>query len=95
MHFSLRLAFCLPFAALAACEDMTTPADPAAAADAAAQKRCIRAVETHTGVAGGVVNTTIPIVEINQHIIDLPATPSWTCYTDAAGIPKELIKTRL
>ncbi len=95
MQFFPRLALCLPLVALAACEDMTSSADPVAAANAAAQKRCIRAVEQHTKVKGGVINTTIPIVETNQHIVDLPNAKPWTCYTDDAGNPKELIETRL
>ncbi len=95
MQFLPRLALCLPFVALAACEDMNATRDPAARIEIAAQKRCIRAVQDHTGLSGGAINTILPIVETNQYIIDLPGAPSWTCYTDDAGIPKELIETRL
>lgn len=95
MHLSLRFALCLPFMALAACEDMSTATDPAARAETKAQRSCIRAVETHTGVSGGKINATIPVVETNQYIVDLPATAPWTCYTDETGTAKELIETRL
>ena len=95
MHFSLRFALCLPFMALAACEDMATTGDPAARAELASQKSCIRAVEKHTGVSGASINTTIPVVETGQYIVDLPGAPSWTCYTDETGAAKQLIETRL
>ncbi|MFT6088462.1 hypothetical protein [Sulfitobacter sp.] len=95
MHFSLRFALCLPFMALAACEDMATSGDPAARAEAKAQRSCIRAVEKHTGVSGGVINTTIPIVEVHQYIVDVPGLAPWTCYTDENGAAKQLIETRL
>ncbi len=95
MHFSLRLALCLPFIGLAACEDLAVIDDPVARAKLNAQRSCIRAVEAHTGVSGGTINTTIPIVEVNQYIVDLPKMPSWTCYTDDTGTAKELIETRL
>ncbi|WP_323802397.1 hypothetical protein [Sulfitobacter litoralis] len=93
MHISLRTALCLPFLALAACEDMsaTGSSDP----QGPSKRSCIRAVETHTGISGATINTTIPIVETGQHIIDLPGSPSWTCYTDETGAARELIETRL
>lgn len=95
MQFPLRFALCLPILALAACEDMSTASDPAARAEISAQRGCIRAVQKHTGVSGGVINTTIPIVETNQYIVDLPGQDPWTCYTDDTGAAKQLIKTRL
>ncbi|WP_372989381.1 hypothetical protein [Sulfitobacter sp.] len=95
MHFSLRLALCLPIMALAACEDMSIANDPVARAEAASQRSCLRAVAKHTGVSGGTINTTLPIVETNQYIVDLPGAPSWTCYTDETGAAKELILTRV
>lgn len=95
MHFPLRFALCLPFMALAACEDMAVANDPAARAELKAHRSCIRAVEKHTGVSGGVINTTIPIVEVRQHIVDLPGIAPWTCYTDENGAAKQLIETRL
>ncbi len=95
MHFSLRFALCLPFMALTACEEMATTGDPAARAELASQKSCIRAVEKHTGVSGASINTTIPVVETGQFIIDLPGKAPWTCYTDETGAAKQLIETRL
>ncbi len=95
MHFPLRFALCLPLMALAACEDMSGASDPSARAETVAERSCIRAVESHTGVSGGKINTTIPIVETNQYIIDLPRAKPWTCYTDETGAAKQLIETRL
>ena len=93
MHISLRAALCLPFLALAACEDMSTTggSDP----EGPSKRSCIRAVEKHTGKSGGTLNTTIPIVETGQYIVDIPGGPSWTCYTDETGAARELIGTRL
>ena len=49
MHISLRAALCLPFLALAACEDMSTTggSDP----EGPSKRSCIRAVEKHTGLS--------------------------------------------
>ena len=95
MNIAFRAALCLPFAALAACEDMNTATDPAARAELASQRSCMRAVEKHTGTKGASVNTTIPVVETQQYIIDLPNQSPWTCYTDETGAARELIETRL
>ena len=93
MHISLRAALCLPFLALAACEDMSTTygSDP----EGTSKRSCIRAVEKYTGKSGGTLNTTRPIVETGQYIVDIPGGPSWTCYTDETGAARELIQTRL
>lgn len=95
MHFPMRVALFLPFLALSACEDMASAGDPAARAELASQKSCLRAVKKHTGISGATINTTIPIIETNQYIIDLPNLPSWTCYTDETGAARELIQTRV
>ncbi len=91
--FSIALLLILP--ALAGCDEVAVAGDPVALAEVRAQKNCISAVENHTGVAGGVINRTIPIVETGQYIIDLPNTPSWTCYVDEMGTARQLIETRL
>lgn len=96
MHISLRMALCLPLITLAACEAVsTTGGNPVAKADQASVRSCIRAVAKHTGVSGGTLNTTIPVVETNQFIIDVPKGSPWTCYTDETGTAIELIETRL
>jgi hypothetical protein len=86
---------CLSLLALAACEEIAVAGDPAALAEVRAQKSCIRAVEQHTKIDGGSINTTVPVVETGQYIIDLPNAPSWTCYVDANGNASQLIETRL
>lgn len=95
MRFTLTSALCLSLFALSACEEIAVAGDPAALAEVRAQKSCIRAVERHTQVEGGTINTTIPVVETGQYIIDLPNAPSWTCYVDENGSASQLIETRL
>ena len=81
---------------LSACDEMAVADNPAALAQLRTHKSCIAAVEQHTGISGGMINRTIPIVETNQYIVDLPGgAPKWTCYTDAQGKARELILTRL
>lgn len=95
MRMYLSSALCLTLTALSACDEVAVANNPEALAELRSQKSCIRAVEKHTGVSGGKLNKTIPIVETQQYVIDLPNTPSWTCYTDASGNASQLIQTRL
>lgn len=89
-------ALVLSLGGLAGCDEMAVADDPAALAELRTHKSCIAAVEQHTGISGGTINRTIPIVETNQYIVDLPGgAPKWTCYTDAEGKARELILTRL
>ena len=95
MRPTLISALCLSLFTVAGCEEIAVAGDPAALAEVRSQKSCIRAVEQHTKVSGGSINTTIPVVETGQYIIDLPNAPSWTCYVDQNGNATQLIETRL
>ncbi|MEM9700629.1 MAG: hypothetical protein AAF943_17810, partial [Pseudomonadota bacterium] len=64
----------------------------AAVADIRGQRSCVAAVRKETGAAGVAVNTTLPVVEINRHIIDVPNAPMWTCVTDDRGRAIEIVE---
>jgi len=79
---------------LAACEDLALADDPDALAELRGTRSCIRAVAAETGVSGVTANTTLPVVEVNQYIIDVPGQVSWVCYTNDQNQATELVKLR-
>ncbi|WP_299558786.1 hypothetical protein [uncultured Sulfitobacter sp.] len=94
MRYILRPAtlLCVATLALAACDPAEFDSDPAVRRDARANRTCVDAVGNQTG-AGAQLNTTLPIVEINQYIIDVPALQErWMCRTDDEGTATQLYK---
>lgn len=78
--------------ALAACDPAEFDADPDVRRDARADRTCTTAVANQTG-APAQLNTVLPVVEINQYIIDVPQLrESWMCRTDDAGTATQLYK---
>ena len=77
---------------LAACDELAVANDPTALADLRGQKSCVAAVAKQTGASGVAVNTTLPVVELNRFIIDVPNAASWTCVTDANGAAIEIVE---
>lgn len=92
MRAFLRPALCLPFLALAACDEVAVAGDPVALADVRGQKSCVSAVAKQTGKAGVSINTTIPVIETNRFIVDVPGGKRWTCVTDGNGRATELVE---
>lgn len=91
----LSAAFLLPVAfGLAGCDELAVANDPEALAELRAQKSCISAVERQTGASGATINTTLPVVELNQYIVDVPNAKSWTCYTTPEGKAAQLVEFR-
>ncbi|MEQ6248151.1 hypothetical protein ABMC89_04605 [Sulfitobacter sp. HNIBRBA3233] len=85
-------ALCVGFLALAACDPAEFDSDPDVRRDAKANRTCVNAVENQTGAAAQ-LNTTLPIVEINQYIIDVPALQErWMCRTEDDGTASQLYK---
>lgn len=79
--------------ALAACDPAEFDPDPLVRKDARASRKCVVAVKEQTGDATAQINTTLPIVEINQYIVDAPGLQErWMCRTDDAGTPTQLYK---
>ncbi len=68
---------------LTACAELD--ADPDVRLDAKAGRTCMAAVKKHTGAASVSMNTTLPVVEVNQYIVDVAGASSWTCLTDDNG----------
>jgi hypothetical protein len=94
MRVFTRPALCLSILALAACDELAVANDPVALAELRATKSCVAAVKAQTGSGNATLNTTLPIVEINQYIIDVPGAQSWTCFTDDAGKASQLVELR-
>ncbi|MGB5862878.1 MAG: hypothetical protein WBG95_01110 [Sulfitobacter sp.] len=95
MRFFTRpaLILCMATVALAACDPAEFDTDPDVRRDARANRKCVDAVSKQTGDATAKLNTTLPIVEINQYIVDTPATQGrWMCRTDDEGNAKQLYK---
>ena len=92
MRKHLSPILCLPLLALAACDELAVANDPVALAEVRGQKNCVTAVARHTGASGVSLNTTLPVVELNRFIVDVPNAPSWTCVTDEAGRPIEIVE---
>lgn len=87
-----RTALALALFGLAACDEIAVANDPVALADVRGQKSCVAAVSKQTGVAGAQVNTTLPVVELNRFIIDVPGGGQWTCVTDEGGKAIEIVE---
>ncbi|QFT60137.1 hypothetical protein FIU94_15005 [Sulfitobacter sp. THAF37] len=81
----LRPALIIALLGVAACDEVAVANDPVARAELRATKSCIAAVENETGVSGATINTTIPIIELNQYIVNVPNAPYWTCTTNDQG----------
>jgi len=81
----LRSALCLSFLAVAACDEVASSGDPDGFAANRGKRTCVKAVADQTGVSGVSINTTIPVIETNYFIVDVPNAKSWTCITDEAG----------
>lgn len=90
----MRLILLIGPLGLAACDELAVANDPVALADLRGQKSCVAAVAGQTGASGVAVNTTIPVIELNRFIIDVPNAPSWTCVTDQAGKATEIVERR-
>ena len=87
-----RTTLVLSVLGLAACDELAVANDPIALADVRGQKSCVSAVSKQTGAGGVAINTTIPIIELNRFIVDVPNAPSWTCVTDANGKAIEIVE---
>lgn len=95
MRYFTRPAFflCMATVALAACDPAEFDADPDIRRDARANRKCVVAVTAQTGDATAQLNTTLPVVEVNQYIVDAPAVRErWMCRTDDEGTPTQLYK---
>ena len=88
--FVLRSALCLPLLGVAACDEVALAGDPVALADARGQRTCVKAVADQTGASGVTINTTIPVIEENYFIVDVPNANPWTCITDENGRATQL-----
>ena len=95
MRILTRPALILSMATLAltACDPAEFDADPDVRRDARANRKCVAVIKEQTGDATAQLNTTLPIVEINQFIVDAPALQeSWMCRTDDEGNPTQMYK---
>ncbi|MEW9918795.1 hypothetical protein AB2B41_04230 [Marimonas sp. MJW-29] len=92
MQVFLRTAAIMSVIGLAACDELAVANDPVALAEVRGQKSCVAAVARETGKTSGALNTTIPIVELNRYIVDVPGGGSWTCVTDANGRAIEIVE---
>lgn len=93
MQMFLRSALLLSLLGVAACDDVALSGDPAAQADVRGQKSCVSAVAKHTKSAAK-LNTTIPIVETNRFIVDVPNAAPWTCLTDETGKATQIVERK-
>ncbi|MFC6638325.1 hypothetical protein GV827_00175 [Sulfitobacter sp. JBTF-M27] len=94
MHILLRSTLALSVLGMAACDEIAVANDPEALAELRGQKTCVAAVAKETGASGVALNTTIPIVELNRFIVDVPNAASWTCVTDQNGKAIEIVERR-
>lgn len=86
------LVLCMAALALTACDPAEFDPDPDVRRDARANRTCVKAVSDQVG-APAQLNTTLPIVEVNQYIIDVPASQErWMCRTDDEGTASQLYK---
>ena len=90
----LRSALCLSLLAVAACDEIAVAGDPVALADVRGSKSCIAAVNKQTGTTGAVLNTSVPIIELNRFVVNTAAGTPWTCITDDNGKAIELVENR-
>ena len=94
MTLLLRALVFLSILGLAACDELAVADDPVALADVRGQKSCVAAVRKETGIAGVAINTSLPIVEVNRFIVDVPGGGMWTCVTNDAGRALEIVERR-
>lgn len=94
MHLILRPALALSLLGLVACDELAVANDPEALADLRGQKSCVAAVAKETGSSGVTLNSTLPVVELNRFIIDVPNAASWTCVTDENGRARQIVERR-
>lgn len=86
------LMLCMAAIALTACDPAEFDSDPDVRRDARANRTCVKAVTTQAG-SPSQLNTTLPVVEVNQYIIDVPADQErWMCRTDDEGNASQLYK---
>jgi hypothetical protein len=86
------LFLCMATMALTACDPAEFDPDPDVRRDARANRTCVNAVTTQTE-SPAQANTTLPVVEINQYIIDVPALEErWMCRTEDDGTASQLYK---
>lgn len=86
------LYVCMATLALAACDPAEFDSDPDVRRDARANRTCIKAVSEQAG-AKAQANTTLPVVEVNQYILDIPETQErWMCRTDDEGNAIQMYK---
>jgi hypothetical protein len=94
MRFILRPALCLSLLAVAACDELAVANDPEALAELRGQKNCVKAVNAQTNSTAAVINTTIPVIETNYFIVDVPNAQSWNCVTDEKGAAIQIVERR-
>lgn len=92
MHVFTRSALALCLLGVAACDELAVANDPVALAELRGQKSCVAAVSAQTGASGVAINTTLPVVELNRFIVDVPNAPMWTCVTDSKGKALEIVE---
>ena len=86
------LILCMATMALTACDPAEFDPDPDVRRDARANRTCVNAIKIQTG-SPAQLNTTLPIVEVNQYIIDVPALQErWMCRTDDEGTASQMYK---
>ena len=84
------LILCMAAMALTACDLAEFDSDPDVRRDARANRTCAKAVSAQTG-SKAQLNTTLPIVEVNQYITDVPELQKrWMCRTDDEGNATQL-----
>jgi hypothetical protein len=90
----LRATLIVSVLGLAACDEAAVINDPVARAELRATKSCVAAVENETGASGVAINTTIPIIELNQYIVNVPNAPYWTCLTNDEGQAQTIVQNQ-
>jgi len=86
------LILCTAVMALSACDPAEFDADPDVRRDARANRTCLKAVSDKAD-SPAQANSSLPVVEINQYIIDVPASQErWMCRTDDKGNATQLYK---
>ncbi|MGC1502839.1 MAG: hypothetical protein WA782_01730 [Sulfitobacter sp.] len=94
MHILTRSILGLSLLGLVACDELAVANDPVALADLRGQKSCVAAVAGETGAANVAINTTIPVIETNRFIVDVPGAKMWTCVTDTNGKAIEIVERK-
>jgi hypothetical protein len=92
MHILTRSVLGFSLLGLVACDELALANDPVALADLRGRKGCIAAVAGETGAANVAINTTIPVIELNRFIVDVPGAKMWTCVTDENGKAIEIVE---